>query len=93
MLTPILQQLLISAAALLTVTGSLSVYESADRPLATLFAAAEDGQQDEGGDTLFQASEPIFETTLLVSTSSNIATFVDIPIFCALHNERGPPQV
>ncbi len=93
MANPILRQLLISAAIMLTVSGSLSVYYGVDVPLATLFAEAEDADEDELQDTLLHASEPIVETTLLVSTSSNILTFFDIPVRYAPHNERGPPQV
>jgi hypothetical protein len=93
MVTSILRQLLISAAALLAVIGPLRAFDVTDGPSATLFADVVDGEEDERGETILHVSEPIVDTTRLVSTSSHIAAFLDVPIFCGPHNERGPPQI
>ena len=91
MLIPILRQLLISAATLLTVTGSISVFYGADRPPATLFAEAEDAEEDDREDSMAAVSEPVVETLLHVSILSDSSAVTDAPKVCVPPHERGPP--
>ncbi len=93
MLIPILRQLLISAATLLTVTGSISVFYGADRPSATLFAEAEDAEEDDREDSMAAVSEPVVETLLDISILADSSAVADAPMVCLPPHERGPPIV
>ena len=97
MLIPILRQLLIFTAILLTVTGSLTVccgtdgaYGS-DGPLATIFSQIEDAEEDHRDDLQVQIVNPVGEPVLHTSDSSDGSSILDVPLACASHHERGPP--
>ena len=91
MLTPILRQLLISAATLLTVNGCLSVFYGTDGQLATVFVEAEDAEEDQREDSITRVLDPIGEAELQTSILSDASTFVEAPVVCGPHHERGPP--
>ena len=88
-------QCLVFAATLLTISnGSLSILYGTDGPLVILCAeTAEDIEQGQRDDLFARVSEPLVETTNLVSTLPVPSTYIDSPIVRGPQNERGPPVV
>ena len=93
MLYEFLRNFLISAAALLTVTGSLTVFCGADQPLASMCAEAEDAEEDECETSFLHDLAPSLDTIQQFLVSAIDARPVGVPLVAGLHSERGPPKL
>ena len=92
MWTSLFRQLLLSAAAVLTVTGSLPVFYGTDGPLATLFEI-EDAEEDEREHLIVRVSQPETVELVLDYTLCDLAPRTSTVVMVGPQSERGPPAV
>ncbi len=88
-----LRRFLIITAALLTVSGSVSLLSEAEEPLAKLIAEVEDAEEDEREDTIAFVRVAATRTSLHFPNLQERPSVVVIPIVLGPHNQRGPPAV
>ncbi|MGI9470244.1 MAG: hypothetical protein ACR2NZ_01845 [Rubripirellula sp.] len=92
MLISLLRQLLLSAAAVLTVTGSLPVFYGADGPLATLFEI-EDAEEDEREQLIVRGSQTDAVELAIDHPVCDLTPVTSPAVLAGPQSERGPPAV